>query len=103
MSKVRKDKEDIWIRKLSTLFPYGLCEKARDKVNDSSVVHEAVGKSFFGYPIPRTGTRPTRSRESDRRADSILSCDEFFTKLEEILSSEGVQRLANLANYIVML
>ena len=88
MSKLRKDKEDIWIRKMRTLFPYGLCEKARKKTNDCSIVHEVVGKSFFGYPIPRCGTRPTRSRESNRRADSILSCDEFFTKLEEILSSD---------------
>ena len=39
MSKMRKDKEDIWIKKMRTLFPYGLCEKARNKVNDSSVVH----------------------------------------------------------------
>ena len=43
MSKVRKDKEDIWIKKMRTLFPYGLCEKARDKVNDCSMIHEAVG------------------------------------------------------------
>ena len=88
MSKVRKDKEDTWIRKMRTLFPYGLCEKARDKVNDSSVVHEAVGKSFFGYPIPRTGTRPTRSRESSRRPESLLSCDDFFTQLEQILNND---------------
>ena len=50
MLKLRKEKEDIWIRKLRTLFPYGLCEKAKKKVNDSSVVHEAVGKSFFWLP-----------------------------------------------------
>ena len=80
MSKLRKDKEDIWIRKMRTLFPYGLCEKAKKKVNDSSVVHEAVGKSFFGYLIPRTGTRPARSRENSRRPESILTCDDFFTQ-----------------------
>ena len=88
MSKVRKDKEDIWIRKMRTLFPYGLCEKARKKTNDCSVIHEAVGKSFSGYPIPRTGTRPTRNREASRRTDSILSCDDFFTNLEEIFSND---------------
>ena len=49
MLKLRKDKEDIWIRKLRTLFPYGLCEKAKKKVNDSSVVHEAVGRSFLVF------------------------------------------------------
>ena len=88
MSKMRKDKEDIWIKKMRTLFPYGLCEKARNKVNDSSVVHEAVGKSYFGFPIPRTGVRPARSRETSRRPESIISCDEFFTQLEEILNTD---------------
>ena len=28
MSKVRKDKEDIWIKKMRSIFPYGLNEKA---------------------------------------------------------------------------
>ena len=88
MSKVRKEREDIWIRKMRTLFPYGLCEKARKKVNDCSVVHEAVGKSFFGYPIPRRGVRPNRSRVNGNRSESILSCDDFFAHLEEILTSD---------------
>ena len=88
MSKVRKEREDIWIRRMRTLFPYGLCEKARKKVNDCSVVHEAVGKSFFGYPIPRRGARPNRSRANGNRSESILSCDEFFAHLEEILTSD---------------
>ena len=68
--------------------PDGLCEKARKKVNDCSIVHEAVGKSFFGFPIPRTGARSNRCRVASNRSESILSCDEFFAHLEEILTSD---------------
>ena len=78
MSKVRKDKEDIWIKKMRSLFPYGLNEKARDKVNDCSIIHEEVGRSFLGFPAPRNGTRPTRSRENRNKNDSVLSCEHFF-------------------------
>ena len=88
MSKVRKDKEDIWIKKMRTLFPYGLCEKARDKVNDCSMIHEAVGKSYSGYPIPRNGVRPTRSRENRNKKDSIISCIDFFSSLEDIFAND---------------
>ena len=88
MSKVRKDKEDIWIKKMRTLFPYGLCEKARDKVNDCSMIHEAVGKSYSGYPIPRNGVRPTRSRENRNKTDSIISCIDFFSSLEDIFAND---------------
>ena len=88
MSKVRKDKEDIWIRKMRTLFPYGLCEKARNKVNNCAVVHEAVGKSYQGYPIPRTGVRPTRNRENRNHRDSVIMCENFFASLEDIFQND---------------
>ena len=85
MSKLRKDKEDIWIKKMRTLFPYGLCEKARDKVNDCSIIHEAVGKSFVGYPIPRTGVRPARNRENQNKKESIISCEDFFFVIRRVV------------------
>ena len=50
------------MKKMRTIFPYGMCEKARGKDNDCSVVHEAVGKSYKGFPIPRSGNRPVRSK-----------------------------------------
>ena len=62
MSKTRKDKEDVWIKKMRVIFPYGLREKAREKDNNSSEVHKAVGKSYKGFPIPRKGIRPVWSR-----------------------------------------
>ena len=88
MSKVRKDREDTWIRKMRTLFPYGLCEKVRNKVNNCAVVHEAVGKSYQGFPIPRTGVRPTRNRENRNHRDSIISCEDFFSSLEDIFQND---------------
>ena len=88
MSKVRKDKEDIWIKKLRSLFPYGLNEKARDKVNDCSIIHEAVGRSFLGFPVPRNGTRPTRSRENRNKNNNVLSCEHFFSSLDNIFDND---------------
>ena len=86
MSKVRKTKEDEWIRKMRVIFPYGLCEKARNKENDCSVLHKAVGKSYKGFPIPRSGVRPIRSRERRNAKVSIITCDDFFTSLDNLFS-----------------
>ena len=88
MSKVRKDKEDIWIRKMRTLFPYGLCEKARNKVNNCAVVHELVGKAYSGFPIPRTGVRPSRNRDNRNHRESVVSCEGFFTSIEDIFQND---------------
>ena len=87
MMKIRKDKEDVWIKKIRTIFPYGLCEKARGKENDSSIVHEAVGRSYKGFTLPRTGTRPVRNRIKRNRKQSIVSCDDFFLTLENLFSN----------------
>ena len=78
MSKIRKDKEDEWIRKMRVIFPYGLCEKACDKENDCSVLHKAVGKSYKGFPIPRRGVRPIRSRVNRNQKQSFVSLEDFF-------------------------
>ena len=88
MSKIRKDKEDHWIKKMRVLFPYGLCEKAREKDNNCSIIHEAVGKSYKDFPIPRRGVRPVRSRENQNNKQSIISCDDFFTKLDNIFQND---------------
>ena len=65
-------------KELRSLFPYGLNENARDKVNDCSIIHEAVGRSFLGFPVPRNGTRPTRSRKNRNKNNNVLSCEHFF-------------------------
>ena len=87
MRKIRKDKEDVWIKKMRVIFPYGLCEKARGKENDCCVTHDAVGRSYAGFPIPRKGIRPIRSRENRNVKESIVTCDDFFSTLETLLST----------------
>ena len=86
-TKIRKDKEDMWIKKMRTIFPYGLCEKARGKENDSSIIHEAVGRAYKGFTIPRSGVRPTRSRVNQNSKLSIVSCQDYFTKLDFLFSN----------------
>ena len=87
MLKIRKDKEDEWIKKLRVIFPYGLCEKARHKENDCSVIHKAVGKSYKGFPIPRRGVRPVRNRNNRNLKQSFVSLADFFSTLEDILQN----------------
>ena len=86
MTKVRKEHEDAWIKKLRTIYPYGLNEKAEGKDTDSSIIHSAVGKLF--PPLPRTGVRPIRSRDNKNNRISVLSTSDFFDKLNSFLTSD---------------
>ena len=106
MLRIRKAREDVWIKKLRTLYPYGLNEKASDKVTNSSVIEPAVGRLF--PPLPRHGLRPTRSRESRNEKSSNLSCADFFSSLNHLLlhdlhnSFNEIRKLLNLAKKKVL-
>ena len=86
MLSVRKAHEDVWIKKLRVIYPYGLNEKASGKETDSSVNHPAVGRLF--PPLPRKSSRPARSRETRNDKTSILSSTEFFSAVENLISSD---------------
>ena len=83
MTKIRKAREDIWMKKLRTIYPYGLNEKASDKETDSSVLEPAIGRLY--PPLPRTTNRSSRSRENRNNHTSQISCHEFFDKLDYLL------------------
>ena len=106
MMKLRQEREDIWIKKLRTIYPYGLNEKASKKETDSTVVHPAVGKLF--PPLPRHGNRLTRSRDSRNNHSSQISCDEFFAKLDQLFltdirnSFNEIRKILNLAKKKVL-
>ena len=106
MLKIRKAHEDIWIKRLRTIYPYGLNELARGKETDSSVLEPAVGKLF--PPIPRNGDRPTRSREHHNDRSSIISCVEFFDNLDNLLTHDirnsfnAIRKMLNLAKKKVL-
>ena len=59
---MRMAKEDKWIRKLRTIYQYGLNEKASEKIIDSNIIEPAIGKLF--PPLPRDGVRGTHCREN---------------------------------------
>ena len=106
MMKLRKSREDIWIKKLRTIYPYGLNEKASEKETNSSVIEPAIGKLY--PPLARNGTRSTRSRENRNEKMSILSCQEFFDKLDHLLqhdlhnSFNEIRKMLNLAKKKVL-
>ena len=85
MLGIRKSREDEWIKKLRTIYPYGLNESASDKETDSSVLHQAVGKL---YPhLPRSN-RSYRSRENRNNHSSNISFEEFFEKLDTLIRND---------------
>ena len=87
LSKIRKAKEDVWIKKMRVIFPYGLNEKAKCKVSDSSKINEVVGRLYKEFPIPRSGVRPTRSRLNRNQKKYFVSCDDFFNTLEDLFAN----------------
>ena len=86
MTRIRKEHEDVWIKKLRTIFPYGLNEKAEGKETDSSILDAAIGKLF--PPIPRAGVRPVRSRNNKKNRIPILSTSDFFSQLDSFILSD---------------
>ena len=102
---IRKKKEDEWIKRLRTIYPYGLNEKASDKETDSSVCHSAIGKLY--PPLPRSN-RQLRSRENRNNHDSNISCGEFFALLDNLIlndlhnSFNEIRKTLNLAKKKVL-
>ena len=86
MSKLRKEHEDEWIKKLRTIYPYGLNEKASGKETDSQVLHSAVGKMF--PPLPRSRDRPVRSRANKNNRNPPTSSEDFFTTFDSFFPSD---------------
>ena len=84
MRTLRLSKEDIWMKKLRTVYPYGLNEKISGTVTDSTTVDTATGRMF--PPLPRSGDRPIRSRTSRNKKTSSNSCNDFFTSVHSVLS-----------------
>ena len=106
MTELRKKHEDIWMKKLRTIYPYGLNEKASNKETDSSILHPAVGKLF--PPLPRHGPRQNRARESRTNHTSQITCENFFQQLDHLLSNNlsisfnEIRKLLNLAKKKVL-
>ena len=86
MLTLRKSREDMWIKRLRTIYPYGLNEKASDKETNSSVLEPAIGRLY--PPLSRHSTRTSRSRDNRNEKSSQTSCPEFFEKLEYLLTND---------------
>ena len=83
MSAKRKAIEDSWTKRLRTIYPYGLNEKAFDKVCDTSEFRAAVGKCF--PPISRKHHRPPRTR-TVKNSGNAISLEQFFQRLNTLYS-----------------
>ena len=77
--KVRLSCEDKWIKKLRTIFPYGL----NDRVRNSTNTDESVGYLF--PPMGRTNQRPVRSRNRNHLPNPITT-EAFFADIYKALN-----------------
>ena len=87
MTTLRKSREDEWIKKLRTIYPYGLNEKALGKQSKikSDTGAAVIGKIF--PPLPRTGIRPSIGRRNKKERNPVISSDEFFRELHDLLNN----------------
>ena len=79
VTKLRQDREDFWIKLLRTLYPYGLNEKAFDKLSSSSQPQNAIGR--FYPQLERCKIRPKGKRFRDRASNDITSAKDFYLKI----------------------
>ena len=85
MMKIRKEREEEWVKKLRTLYPYGLNEKLSGTKTYSKIVEKATGNIF--PPLPRGGNRPVRSRGNRNNKTSATSCSDFFIILDDLFQN----------------
>ena len=84
MYKYRLEREDFWMKKLRTIYPYGLNEKSKD-MNKKSL-NWPVGKLF--PPLSRHGQRETENR--NRTKVPALNPLKHFLNFEQHLMSVPV-------------
>ena len=91
----RRAREDIWMKKLRTIYPYGLNEKAFDKTScDSSNLDTGIGRLF--PPLQRSRTRPVRSRIRSQNLNPIHSVESFFLHLDSAFSNNKTDLYNNI-------
>ena len=67
--------EDDAIKRLRTIYPYGLNEKAKNKITGTEK-HQIIGSLF--PPLPRSGQTYRRERKNRNIRREILSKEKFF-------------------------
>ena len=81
MYRYRLQREDFWMRKLRTIYPYGLNEKSKDM--NKNTLHWPVGRLF--PPLARHGpTQPVNRNRTKVPAQNPLK--QFMNFEEHLLS-----------------
>ena len=91
-TQLRQTKEDEWMKKLRSIYPYGLNEKTTGKdyfkknsIDDTKI--PIIGKLF--PPLPRTGTRPSIGRKNKNNRNSLMTAEDFFKEIDSILNCDN--------------
>ena len=97
MTDKRLEREDFWMKKLRTIYPYGLNEKAKKK-KSKTVDNGSIGNLF--PPLPRTGERPSSSRNNRNNHFSAITKDEFFVQFDMAIQN-NIKTSMNLIRKII--
>ena len=83
MRDKRLEREDFWMKRLRSIYPYGLNEKAKEK--SKMVDNTCIGRLF--PPLPRNGERPVSSRNNRNNHLSTITKDEFFCQFDNVIQN----------------
>ena len=102
MTKIRKDREDYWMKTLRTIYPYGLCDKYK---REPQVSDDAPKGKLFPH-LPRYGERlgglDTRTRNGSRNLNYYT---DFFNLFEThffdyFMTFEAETRASSIRKYL---
>ena len=88
---LRQSREDEWMKKLRTIYPYGLNEKASGKRTEINTQQMGTNTPVVGRmfpPLPRTGIRPSIGRQNKNQRNPVITSDQFFTEIHNIFNSD---------------
>ena len=84
ITKERKKREDQWMIKLRTVYPYGLNDSLNDQSSMKVVDTTGITALLFS-PLPRTLSRPPRVHNHNN--NTTQDSDSFFTKFFDLLAN----------------
>ena len=83
MRRIRREREDWWMKTLRTIYPYGLNDQHKKQNTTSS-----VGLLFSDFPLTRYALRPTvRNRNKNRHSNSKKTPQCIYNELQSLITS----------------
>ena len=96
----RKAREDLWMKRFRTIYPYGLNEKAVSKNSDAEAIEPAIGKLYPSLERIRPRPKRVHKRGNNFKAQDINSIISFFQYLDTLFQTQ-LKYLSNKIRIVV--